>query len=127
MVISGATEPVMLKSLRIKLMLAGIGTLLLLLVGVWGIAWRRYVLAGGMIVLTSFAVIALLLWFWRNVTDPIERLTDFANTIASGSYGSQMEVSSDDEIGRLTQAINHISEQTAMAEKTRTEFQFQKS
>ena len=112
----------MLKSLRIKLMLAGIATLVLLLIGVWGIAWRRYVVAGGMIVLTSFAVIALLLWFWRHVTDPIERLTDFADTIASGSYGSQMEVSSDDEIGRLTQAINHISEQTAMAEKTRTEF-----
>ena len=81
----------MLKSLRIKLMLAGIATLVLLLIGVWGIAWRRYVVAGGMIVLTSFAVIALLLWFWRHVTDPIERLTDFADTIASGSYGSQIE------------------------------------
>ena len=112
----------MLKSLRIKLMLAGIGTLVLLLAGVWGIAWRHYTLAGVMIVLTSFAVIALLLWFWRHVTDPIERLTDFADTIASGSYGSQMERSEDDEIGRLTDAINHMSQQVAMAEKTRTEF-----
>ena len=112
----------MLKSLRIKLMLAGIATLVLLLIGVYGIAWRKYALACGMIVLTSFCVIALLLWFWRHVTDPIERLTDFADTIASGSYGSQMDVSSEDEIGRLTQAINHISQQTAAAEKTRTEF-----
>ncbi|MBR5094830.1 MAG: HAMP domain-containing histidine kinase [Oscillospiraceae bacterium] len=112
----------MFKSLKIKLLLAGIGTLLLLLVGVWGIAWRHYVLAGAMIVLTCFAVIALLLWFWRHVTDPIERLTDFADTIASGSYGSQMERSEDDEIGRLTDAINHMSQQVAMAEKTRTEF-----
>ena len=112
----------MLRSLRIKLMLAGIGTLLLLLAGVWGLAWRNYTLAGIMIVLTSFAVIALLLWFRRHITDPIEKLTDFADTIASGSYGSQMDVSSQDEIGRLTQAINHISQQTAMAEKTRTEF-----
>ena len=112
----------MLKSLRIKLMLAGIGTLLLLLAGVWGITSRHYTLAAVMIVLTSFAVIALLLWFWRHITDPIERLTDFADSIASGSYGSQMELHSQDEIGRLTQAINHISEQTAMAEKTRTEF-----
>ena len=112
----------MLKSLRNKLMLAGIGTLVLLLVGVYGIAWRRYALAGSMIVLTSFAVILLLLWFWRHISDPIERLTDFADTIASGSYGIQMDVHSQDEIGRLTQAINHISQQTAMAEKTRTEF-----
>ena len=112
----------MLKSLRIKLMLAGIGTLVLLLIGVWGIAWRHYVVAGAMIILTSFAVIAVLLWFWRHVTDPIERLTDFADSIAAGSYGSQMDVSTEDEIGRLTQAINHISQQTAMAEKTRTEF-----
>ncbi|MBQ6274748.1 MAG: HAMP domain-containing protein [Oscillospiraceae bacterium] len=112
----------MLRSLRIKLMLAGICSLVLLLIAAWGIAWGRYTLAGVMIVVTCFGVIALLLWFWRHVTDPIERVTDFANNIASGSYGSQMEISSDDEIGRLTQAINHISEQTAMAEKTRTEF-----
>ena len=112
----------MLKSLRIKLMLAGIGTLLLLLVGVWGLAWGHYALAGAMIVLTCFAVIALLLWFWRNVTDPIERLTDFADHIASGSYGSQIEGMGDDEIGQLAEAVNHISQQAAMAEKTRTEF-----
>ena len=112
----------MFKSLKIKLMLAGIGTLVLLLIGVWGIAWRHYTLAGAMIVLTCFAVIALLLWFWRNVTDPIERLTDFADTIASGSYGKQIEKTDDDEIGRLTDAINHMSTQVAMAEKTRTEF-----
>ena len=112
----------MLKSLRIKLMLAGIGTLVLLLIATWSILWGKYTLAGVMIVLTCFAVIALLLWFWRHVTDPIERLTDFADTIASGSYGSQMEITSDDEIGRLTQAINHISQQTAAADKTRTEF-----
>ncbi len=112
----------MLKSLRIKLMLAGIGTLILLLVATWGIVWGKYTLAGAMIVLTCFAVIALLLWFWRHVTDPIERLTGFANTIASGSYGIQMENPRSDEIGQLTEAINHISEQTAAAEKTRTEF-----
>jgi len=112
----------MFKSLKLRLMLAGIGTLILLLVGVWGITWRHYILAGAMIVLTCFAVIALLLWFWRNVTDPIERLTDFASYIASGSYGSQMESYRQDEIGRLTQEINNMSQQVAMAEKTRTEF-----
>lgn len=112
----------MFKSLRIKLMLASIGTLMLLMAAAWGIAWGRYTVAGVMIVLTCFAVIALLLWFWRNVTNPIERLTDFADYIAGGSYGSQMENPGEDEIGQLTEAINHISEQTAAAEKTRTEF-----
>ena len=112
----------MLKTLRVKLILAGIGTLFLLLIGVWGLTRGRYTLAGAMIILTSFSVIALLIWFWRNVSDPIEKLTDFADSIADGSYGSQMEVSSGNEIGRLTQAVNHISRQTAMAEKTRTEF-----
>ena len=112
----------MLKSLRNKLMVAGIGTLVLLLIAVWGITWEHYAVAGAMIVLTCFAVIALLLWFWRNVTDPIERLTEFADTIADGSYGSQMENTRTDEIGQLTEAINYISQQTAAAEKTRTEF-----
>ena len=112
----------MLRSLRIKLMVAGICSLLMLLIAAWGIAWGRYTLAGVMIVLTCFAVIALLLWFWRNVTDPIEKLTDFADSIASGSYGSQMENPRTDEIGQLTEAINYISQQTASAEKTRTEF-----
>ena len=112
----------MLKSLRNKLMLSGIGTLVLLLIAVWGITWEHYAVAGAMIVLTCFAVIALLLWFWRHVTDPIERLTEFADTIADGSYGSQMENTRTDEIGQLTEAINYISQQTAAAEKTRTEF-----
>ena len=102
--------------------MAGIGTLVLLLIAVWGITWEHYAVAGAMIVLTCFAVIALLLWFWRNVTDPIERLTEFADTIADGSYGSQMENTRTDEIGQLTEAINYISQQTAAAEKTRTEF-----
>ncbi len=112
----------MLKSLRIKLMLAGIGTLVLLLIGVWAIAWGHYALAGAMIVLTCFAVIALLLWFWRHVTDPIERLTEFADHIASGSYGIQLEGLADNEIGQLADAINHISQQAAVVEKNRTEF-----
>ena len=112
----------MLKSLRNKLMVAGIGTLVLLLIAVWGITWEHYAVAGAMIVLTCFAVIALLLWFWRNVTDPIERLTEFADTIADGRYGSQMENTRTDEIGQLTEAINYISQQTAAADKTRTEF-----
>ena len=112
----------MFKKLKIQLLFSGVAALLVLGLGIYFIVrgWRVPAILA--LVLVVAYLVLLNLWFWRHVTDPIERVTDFANNIASGSYGSQMEISSDDEIGRLTQAINHISEQTAMAEKTRTEF-----
>ena len=112
----------MFRMLKIQLLLAGIVVLALLLLGVWAVTRGMAVLAMSTMVAVCLGVIGLLLWFWRRVSDPIDRLTDFAAQIAAGSYGSQLEKDDDNELGRLTDEINNMSRQVAMAEKSRTEF-----
>ncbi|MBR1456087.1 MAG: HAMP domain-containing histidine kinase [Oscillospiraceae bacterium] len=111
-----------MRNLKIQLLLAGIAVLALLLLGVWAITRAMPVLAMAAMVAVCLCVILLIVWFWRNVSDPIDQLTDFASRIAAGSYGSQLENVNDNEIGRLTDEINNMSKQVAMAEKSRTEF-----
>jgi len=112
----------MLRNLKIQLLLAGIAVLALLLLGVWAVTRDMLVLAMLTMVAVCLCVILLIMWFWRRVSDPIDQLTDFASRIAAGSYGSQLANPSDNEIGRLTDEINNMSKQVAVAEKSRTEF-----
>jgi signal transduction histidine kinase len=112
----------MFKNLKIQLMLASIGELVLLLIGVWAITRRHYTLAGAMMVCMCFSVILVLLWFWRRVTDPLERLTLFSRKIAGGRFGSKLDKQHDDEIGQLTDEINAMSDQVAQSDKSKTEF-----
>ena len=50
---------------------------------------------------------ALAAYFISNaIIEPIMRLRDFAKKLASGDFTERMEVTSDDELGELTSAIN---------------------
>ena len=80
------------------------------------------ILAVCVLVLICFYLVYLLFWFTRNISEPIDRLTIFASQIADCSYGSRLEEKSDNEIGRLTDSINEMSEKVAVAEKSRTDF-----
>lgn len=112
----------MFRNLKIQLLVSGIAALALLLLGVWAVTRQVYALAIGIIVIICVYIIVLILWFWRYVSDPIDRLIDFAERIANGSYGSRLEWHSDNELGRLTDEINNMSEKIAVAEKSRVEF-----
>ena len=109
-------------NLKNQLLLSGVGAIALLLLGVW-LVTRGYV--GWAIVLffiICIYIIALNLWFWYSVADPIDQLTEFAKRIAAGSYGGKIEKSRNNEIGMLTDEINNMSEKVAIAEKSRTDF-----
>ena len=112
----------MFRSLKNQLLVSGIAALALLLLGIWAASAGHAGWAIAAMVALCVYIIVLNLWFWRTVTDPIALLTDFARRIADGSYGSRLEESSDNEIGRLTDEINNMSEKVAVAEKSRTEF-----
>lgn len=112
----------MFNKLKTQIIFSGLAGIALLLLGVWAVTRGHGFLAIGIMVLLCLYIVLLILWFWRNVSDPIDRLTDFAARIASGSYGSRLEHHTDNEIGRLTDAINHMSEKVALAEKSRTDF-----
>ena len=112
----------MFKNLKMQLLVSGLVSICLLLLGVWAVTRGLYVLALCILVLICIYIILLNLWFWHFVSDPIAGLTDFAKRIASGSYGGKLEERNDNEIGRLTDEINNMSEKIALAEKSRTEF-----
>ena len=112
----------MWSSLKNQLLITSIGALALLLLGVWFVTRGFVNLAITMMVFTCIYIIALNLWFWYFVTDPLAELTRFSKHIAEGSYGVKLETSGSDEIGKLTAEINNMSEKVAIAEKSRTDF-----
>ena len=112
----------MFKSLKMQLMVSGVACLALLLLAVWLITRHYLYTAIAVLVIVCMYIILVILWFWRYVSDPLVRLTRFAAHIAQGSYGSQLEIGGDDEIGRLTDQINEMSEKVAQADKARTDF-----
>lgn len=105
-----------------QLLASGIAALALLVLGIWAASAGHSVWAIVVMAALCLYIVLLNLWFWRTVTDPIAQLTDFARRIADGSYGGKLETSNDNEIGRLTDEINNMSEKVAIAEKSRTEF-----
>ena len=62
------------------------------------------------------------LYFVRSIVVPVAGITDIAQRIAGGSYGIQMEKTSQDEIGDLIDAINDMSLKIDQAEKLKSEF-----
>lgn len=112
----------MFKNLKTQLMASAAAALALLLFSVWAVTRGHIVLAAVLIVIICVYIIALNLWFWVYVSAPIDDLTKSAIRIASGSYGTKVEKSADNEIGLLTDAINEMSEKVAVAEKSRTDF-----
>ena len=112
----------MLKNLKTQLGLSGIAALALLLLGIWFAAKGFVGWAIAVLVLMCAYIIAVNVWFWHFVSQPIDELTQIAGRIAEGSYGVKIEKKENNEIGALTDEINNMSEKVAVAEKSRTEF-----
>jgi len=112
----------MFGNLRTQLLLSSIAALALLLMGTWASSHGLMGWATAIFIAVCAYVIAVNIWFWYCVAGPLGKLRDFARRISSGSYGIKTEEFEVDEIGYLAEEINAISEKTALAEKTRTEF-----
>ncbi len=74
---------------------------------------RRQSLLLGLLAVCSVVVIALFVS--RTISQPIERLTHSANTIADGNYAARVDVESGDEIGELAKTFNRMAEQVALS------------
>ena len=112
----------MFKQLKTQLLSTSLLALGVLLAGVYFATRGRIVAAAVMITIACIYIIAVNLWFWHYVTDPIGALTRVARRIADGSYGTRIEPGPDNEIGQLSEELNLMSEKVAVAEKTRTDF-----
>ena len=112
----------MFRNLKVQLLVSGIAALALLVLGIWAASAGHSAWAIAVMAALCIYIVLVNLWFWHFVSDPIAELTEFARRIAEGSYGSRLEENNDNEIGRLTDEINNMSEKVAVAEKSRTEF-----
>jgi len=67
------------------------------------------------LVITSLLVIILA----RTITSPVKEITSQATAMAAGDFNRQVDVKSEDEIGRLAMAFNHLAShlRVALAEK----------
>ena len=74
----------------------------------------------GLLILIGMGVTAS--YFIKSVLEPVIRVTETAKRIATGSYGVQMEIRSNDEMGDLVNAINDMSMKIDQAERTQSEF-----
>ncbi|MCR5664123.1 MAG: HAMP domain-containing histidine kinase [Oscillospiraceae bacterium] len=112
----------MFKQLKVQLLLSGLLVLLLLILAISCITKGLTALSILLLLLVCIYIILLNVWFWKTVSSPIDRLTKAASRIAEGSYGTKIELETDNEIGKLAAEMNNMSEKVAMAEKSRTEF-----
>lgn len=53
----------------------------------------------------------------RTITSPLERLAEATVAVASGSFGTTVEVGTKDEVGQLSRVFNQMSRQLADSEK----------
>ena len=112
----------MFRYLKAQLFVSALATIAIAVLGMWGILRGYPGLGFVCLVAVCVYILLIVLWFLRYISRPLKRLTAFAREIAEGSYGSQLDNRSDNELGRLTDEINTMSEKVAQAEKARTDF-----
>ena len=61
-------------------------------------------------------------YYIRSILVPLDQIVEKAKMITSGSYGFQIKTRYNDEVGRLAETINEMSNQISRNEKTQTEF-----
>lgn len=69
---------------------------------------------GGLLV-----AIIIGLWLGRRLVQPINALMEAAQRIAGGALEQEVRVNSNDEIGQLAEAFNHMSRAVALANQSR--------
>ncbi len=111
-----------MKDLKNQLLLVSLLVLAVLLVGIWAITRGLLLVALIMLIFVCLCVILLNIWFWQRITEPIDELTKLSRRIASGTYGVKVGKKYNDEVGRLSDELNIMSEKVAIAEKSRTDF-----
>ncbi len=61
-----------------------------------------------MLLLTSVLVVLLAIYLARRITRPLIRLADASMEVAAGKLNQQVDISTDNEIGKLAEAFNHM-------------------
>ncbi len=69
-----------------------------------------------------FIIVTIGLYFAGSIVKPIRQISNIARKIAMGDFSVRIENNSDDEIGELCTAINHMAFELSAAESMKNEF-----
>lgn len=84
---------------------------------------KGYILAVTMIVTVIILIIVITgLYFAGSIVRPIQQISGIARKFAMGDFSVRIENDSDDEIGELCTAINHMADELSTAEAMKNEF-----
>lgn len=110
------------KNLKWQLLASSIAAVILIACLIAFIANKIIVPATIIAIIIAAYIILVNIWFDHYVSKPIQDLSESAKRIADGSYGAQVPSVGDNEIGRLTDDINMMSEKIARSDKATSEF-----
>ena len=84
---------------------------------------KGYILAVTLIVTVIILIIIITgLYFAGSIVRPIRQISGIARKFAMGDFSVRIENDSDDEIGELCTAINHMADELSTAEAMKNEF-----
>ena len=110
------------KNLKWKLLASSIAAVILIACLIAFAANKLIIPAIIIAIIIAAYIILVNIWFDHYISKPIEDLSESARHIADGSYGAQVPSVGDNEIGRLTDDINIMSEKIARSDKATAEF-----
>lgn len=71
---------------------------------------------------TFFIVFCVIGLFTYNMVSPLQHMSKAAGSFANGDFSVRVPVTTNDEIGQLAQAFNHMADSLALSENTRRSF-----
>ena len=74
----------------------------------------------GLIVLAVIIIISIKIS--STITKPIREITEAASKIAEGNYSYKTKVKTEDEIGKLAETLNYMTEEITKAEEIKNDF-----
>lgn len=84
---------------------------------------KMYILVVAVVFMTIILVIITIgLYFAGSIVKPIRQISGIARKFAMGDFSVRIENNSDDEIGELCTAINHMADELSTAEAMKNEF-----
>jgi integral membrane sensor signal transduction histidine kinase len=84
---------------------------------------KNYVIVVSIVILVVIIIIiATGLYFAGTIVNPIRQISSIARKFAMGDFSVRIQNSSDDEIGELCSAINHMADELSNAEAMKNEF-----
>lgn len=77
-----------------------------------------WIIAAGSILLSMLVAV----WLSRRLLSPVRRIADATHRLAAGDYGGRLEVTTNDDIGRLAEDFNQLARTLERNEKSRRAF-----